>query len=29
MPQTEIPAAAFADTKPHYDILDGCAEWQP
>ena len=23
MPQTEIPAAAFADTKPHYDILDG------
>ena len=23
MPQTEIPAAAFADTKPHYDLLDG------
>lgn len=23
MSQTLIPAAAFADTKPHYDILDG------
>ena len=23
MPQTEIPAAAFADTKPHYNLLDG------
>ncbi len=23
MPQTEISAAAFADTKPHYHILDG------
>ena len=23
MPKTFIPSAAFADTKPHYDILDG------
>ncbi|MEG1634097.1 MAG: acyltransferase [Rikenellaceae bacterium] len=23
MPKTEISAAAFADTKPHYNILDG------
>ena len=23
MPQTSLPSAAYADSKPHYDILDG------